>query len=372
MNSVGTSIPQGAASNRRLQAIDGIRGFAALAVVLYHVPHKLREAASIPDWLEVLFSNGLFGVDAFFVLSGFVMALSVSSGDWRLSYLPRFMARRSLRLDPSYWLAIAIELMLGWVGLHLLADAYPFPSWSEVGAHLFYLQGVLGFEQISDVFWTLCFEVQFYLLLVGTLVVTHKLFPAGGVKMLTTLSVILASLVVWSLLVRSGLAPEPNGGLVVVRLYQFGFGIIAYLIASRRGPQVLLLSAVTSIVGARLLAGAFVESLVMGTAAAICCSSLRHTSVNRWSQNSVVQFLGRISYSLYLYHASIVGRSAAVTLLLVERTGYSWLPIMGIVASVIGSILFSYLLYALVEKPTSDLAKRISLPSRYVPSAAKP
>ena len=87
---------------QRFLFVDGLRGFAALAVVLFHLLIAVNQTAG--DWIwpvfEKLFSYGHLGVDMFFVISGFVIRLSVRNAEHTLGYLFRFAVRRSIRLDP--------------------------------------------------------------------------------------------------------------------------------------------------------------------------------------------------------------------------------------------------------------------------------
>lgn len=348
----------------RLLAVDALRGVAAMAVVLFHVPESLRSAVGMPGPIDAVFARGYLGVDAFFVLSGFVIAMSVASGPWTFGYLLRFVARRSVRLDPSYWAAIALELCLAYIGVRFLRDAYAFPSPLDVLAHVAYLQGVLNVAQISDVFWTLCYEIQFYLLLVGSLVLSHATFVRRFVPAERLLAAVFAVLLIVSLAVRGGVLASPNDGLALGRIYQFALGVSAYLFATRR-ISVLTLSVIAGVVTvARVWDKAFVETAVILIAFATCLFSLRSRRLNQLLDVRPVQFLGRISYSLYLYHASIVGRAAAVTLLLGKSVTIPHLPLIGLVASVAGSVLFAYVMFRLIEAPTLRLSRKIRLGHR--------
>lgn len=84
----------------RLQSLDIVRGFAALAVVLYHysvmLPHFAPGAQPIP----FAFSRGGYGVHLFFVVSGFVILMSLERSTAR-----QFLVSRFTRLYPVYWLA---------------------------------------------------------------------------------------------------------------------------------------------------------------------------------------------------------------------------------------------------------------------------
>src|SRR3970282_136585 len=94
----------------RYRSIDGMRGIAALGVVVFHLAGNLKPELSIllPDFINVIFSYGYLGVPVFFVISGFVISLSVKDSPITANYAGNFILRRSIRLDPTYWASIAV------------------------------------------------------------------------------------------------------------------------------------------------------------------------------------------------------------------------------------------------------------------------
>jgi peptidoglycan/LPS O-acetylase OafA/YrhL len=346
---------------QRLLAVDAVRGVAALAVVLYHVPRELRSAVGIQPLLDAIFANGYLGVDSFFVLSGFVITMSVASSSWTFSYLLRFIARRSVRLDPSYWTAIGLELLLGYFGFRILQDEYPFPSTAGVVSHLVYMQGVLGYPQISDVFWTLCFEIQFYLTLVGLLVVSNLRLIRTHLSQYVVLGTVLTLIAVTSVAVRNGVIQNPHEGIALVRAYQFAIGVVTFLAAKGKTSRLTAAMFCGAILMVRLVDGAVAEVCVTALTVGLCFGSISSERLNSLADVLPLQFLGKISYSLYLYHASIVGRASALSLLLAKKTGLTYLPILGLAGAVLGSIAFAYLMFRLIEQPTMRLSKRIRM-----------
>ena len=91
-----------------------MRGLAALGVVVYHMSLNLQPQLSqlLPDFINIIFSYGFLGVPIFFVISGFVISLSVGDSQISLKYAGQFILRRSIRLDPTYWVAIAVAITL--------------------------------------------------------------------------------------------------------------------------------------------------------------------------------------------------------------------------------------------------------------------
>jgi peptidoglycan/LPS O-acetylase OafA/YrhL len=107
-------IPRG---ERRLPGLDGIRGLAALFVVVNHIfqsafPGHLADRA--PFWAGWAI-YGRFAVVVFIVLSGFSLALSAARHGWRLDGVLRFARRRARRILPAYWAALAFSLAVAWL-----------------------------------------------------------------------------------------------------------------------------------------------------------------------------------------------------------------------------------------------------------------
>lgn len=147
------------AAGRYYPALDGLRGWAVLAVLFYHLG---------PPWLR----GGLLGVDVFFTLSGFLIT-AILLGEWEASgniRFARFYARRALRLLPALVGMLAVARLLA---PHFAPAA---PVWQEAslrnaGAALFYAANwVRAFsphpESLGPIAhtWSLSIEEQFYLL----------------------------------------------------------------------------------------------------------------------------------------------------------------------------------------------------------------
>ena len=158
-------------SRRYIAALTGLRGVAALFVFLYHyeaLHPGIRLDLLIP-WLGVVLQFplglGLVGVDMFFVLSGFLLALPFARAALDLGpkpALPRYFKRRLLRVFPAYYAQLFIILLLGaW-----------FVNWrpqtaTSLLAHLlmFFNIGWDPVRPMVGVWWTLPVEMGFYLLL---------------------------------------------------------------------------------------------------------------------------------------------------------------------------------------------------------------
>src|SRR5438270_10850001 len=96
-------------TRQRLAGLDGIRGLAALFVVVNHIFLRAFPGYPVdhaPFWAG-WFIYGRFAVVVFIVLSGFSLALSPARHGWRLDAISRFAQRRAPRILPASWAALA-------------------------------------------------------------------------------------------------------------------------------------------------------------------------------------------------------------------------------------------------------------------------
>jgi peptidoglycan/LPS O-acetylase OafA/YrhL len=154
---------------KHVATLDGVRGVAILAVMLCHFT-LIRSQNPLGNFAIQLAQAGWWGVDLFFVLSGFLITSILRSTRSEEAYFLKFYARRALRIFPPYY---AI-LLLFFVILPRIAPArftgtdQPF---SDQIWHWLYLtnwriawQGHNWSQLIPNVFWSLCVEEQFYLI----------------------------------------------------------------------------------------------------------------------------------------------------------------------------------------------------------------
>lgn len=153
--------------------VDGLRFLAVAPVVLFHVRnyltvHPVTTYAVAPehDWGARLALHGHYGVQLFFIISGFVLALPFAKS--RADGTPpvrlrQYFARRLTRLEPPY-----VLVMLGCFALMLLVKGGAAAElWPRLAAGLFYLHGPVYGElnPVNIISWSLEIEVQFYVLM---------------------------------------------------------------------------------------------------------------------------------------------------------------------------------------------------------------
>ncbi len=192
---------------RQLAGLDALRALAILLVLTFHYPYSEG-----PAWFAALAQYGWAGVDLFFVLSGFLIGRQLLAPLARGEALDLrgFYLRRFLRILPSYWVVVAVYLLLP----SLREKARMPPGWK----FLTFTQN-LGLEASAfSHAWSLCVEEHFYLLL------PLLVLALGRVRRARWVVAALGAVLVFGLVVRGGLwwhvlrAPGPEAP--VWRLYR--------------------------------------------------------------------------------------------------------------------------------------------------------
>ncbi|MBV9658126.1 MAG: acyltransferase [Verrucomicrobia bacterium] len=174
----------------RYRHLDSLRGIAAGLVMWLHFAQAFEDKTSptpaflgfLNTWPKLL-DPGRMGVMIFFAISGFVIPRSF--GNVRAGSVRRFLIRRFCRLYPAYWVSILGGLLL-W---RMSAQTW---SWTALAANATMLPHTLGQPRLLGVYWTLEIELLFYGLCLG-------LYLARGLER----RAVLASLVVvWTALPR--------------------------------------------------------------------------------------------------------------------------------------------------------------------------
>jgi peptidoglycan/LPS O-acetylase OafA/YrhL len=175
---------------RRLAGLDGVRGLAALYVVVYHV--SLRAFPGYPDagapfWVG-WFSYGQFAVLVFIALSGFSLALSPARAGWRLDGIVAYARRRARRILPAYWAALAFSLAVAWLVVPQPRSGVPDLMSVLVNGAL--VQNIVGAPSPNTAFWSIAVEVQLYVLLPVLLLMIRR---RGALAMVAAVTLVVAA-----------------------------------------------------------------------------------------------------------------------------------------------------------------------------------
>ena len=143
---------------RRVLELDVLRFVAAASVMLYHYLYVQAGPASP-------LMHGYLGVDAFFVISGFVVLWSAQGHS-----AAGFLRARALRLYPEFWISVAISAVV----FTAVPGGFYGPSARDLLLNLTMLPGYVGAKSVDVVYWTLAVEIKFYAL-IWLLVVCRQL-----------------------------------------------------------------------------------------------------------------------------------------------------------------------------------------------------
>ncbi len=345
----------------RFHLIDALRGIAAIWVVFYHAyegSHVDGLIESLPDLLvTIVFRMGHAGVPIFFVISGFVIAHSLRHDKVDIFYLGKFTLRRSIRLDPPYWASIIFVLFLAWVSSKVKNELMPWPSTETLIAHVFYLQGFFEFKSINSVFWTLCLEIQFYLIF--CLLVAISQFFENYFKQAKFIIFGSAAIIsmLWPLdIIKENLHP----GLFLPHWHAFLLGVFAYWSWQKRMHFTLFYIYSLPILISSIL-GDFSFS-IFATITAIFVHELSKIGYLESMNWKWLQFLGLISYSLYLTHNPISGAVFFIAYEFIGHSITSQFIALGIV--VISCVSFACIYWWAFESWSIKLSKKIKLHSK--------
>lgn len=321
--------------------IDALRAFAVMGVIISHWFYQV-------EWIYAL-RLGRLGVDLFFVISGFLITRILffqKENESPGPALKTFYARRVLRIFPVYYLVVVLSVIFH---KGLVREALP---WNLTYTSNFFMLKIESWVGVITHFWSLSVEEQFYLVWPFLLLLTRPpflphvfvgsiilgvmsrlffwvmdwdylyvvIFPTSCLDVLAT-----GALLAWFYENRS---PEQFEALVKNRLGLLGGLILLVLLYLPNNPFEPVCFRI---------AESLVFFFVVGRAA------LGERA------NKQLIFLGKISYSVYLFHNFIPG----------IFMGMAWPTNIYLRAGIefVALILISYLSYRLIEKPLNSLKK---------------
>ena len=349
-----------------IRALTGLRGVAALWVVVYHIVFAGAVAVAVP-WapLEQLIRHGYLAVDVFFALSGFVMALSygryVQAG-WTWRSYADFMRRRLARVYPLYLvMTLLVAAMLATGLSRSLASA---TLGHDLPYNLLLIQSWGLAESINPPAWSISTELAAYVLfplLAWPVFRLRLIWPlllagvaAGGLYLLQYVSLS-------GVYVRYGpldIVPEVASPWAVMRcLGSFTLGLVMHRLSLQPWVRqhVIERTGVAGLVALLMLicaATAGADILFVLLAPLLVLTLLNERALlSRWLASPALYFLGEISYSVYLLHAQLLRVTWMVPPRLAPWVGE--LPAFLIGCGIMFAILLgmSYLSYRFLEKP---------------------
>ena len=329
------------------------------------VCHALIGSRWTPGWILPLLDGGI-GVQLFFVLSGFLLSLPFMRARARGARveLGAYAIRRMLRILPAYYVNLFLCLLFLWPeGLTSTMGV------ATVLAHLTltFAMSEAMIRAVSPVFWTLCVEEQFYLLLPFI----APLFSSRRGLVILTMTLPLANILGWSwdkAIGARGVALTASmpyhwtafvlGILVGVLFHRHGAGDGRAPRAGRRAAPIAMLAGLAAVYAAKPLCGEGIACIQVWAAgwALVLASALWGP---QWLGSALrlkpVRALGLMTFSVYLWHILVAERVVAL----------SDPPTDAIETFVRIALVFLFTLpfaagsYLLIERPFMELRRRL-------------
>jgi len=319
-----------------LAILDILRAIAALAVCLFHF--NPRDGS----WASFVLEEGHYGVEVFFVISGFIIPLAMFWSKFQFRDSGHFLLRRGIRLYPVFAIVALCHLLFSIYGFPLLGygGGSPDLTWSRALANFTLSADLVGESWYLPIFWSLAIEAQYYLCIVVS-------FPFFLSK---TKWIQLAAILLW-------IVPTYFVGYtetVFTWTAFFALGILAFMkkqgLIGRWTFWGLFFLAAFAHQEARNMTSAWIG---METALLILYAPK--------FRSQVFEKIGLVSYSLYLLH--LIFGSAVLILLRHLPESWQWAP-MSVALATLVSIGTAFLFYRYFELPFHKLARSFKTKAR--------
>jgi peptidoglycan/LPS O-acetylase OafA/YrhL len=349
----------------RIRSLDALRGVAALAVVVFHFTVTFDHTGVFPGYRHAVisFAGGRYGVQLFFVISGFVILWSIQ----RQTTVGKFAYSRFSRLFPPYWASLLLISAYILFAQHVL-DAGIGPLTFSAGQWFANISMVprwippFHYVEVDPAYWTLAIEMGFYLL-IGLLMALgltkkNRIVP-------TMFTIWCADFALNGIHFLSGMASgsrQPSTG-DYANLFLAGMALFLLFQDSdrpKRDRQILWVM----VWGAPVLEALRFQKVgavvVLAVVTSVYLAIFRSIPL---LDSRLLQWLGGISYSLYLMHE--VPGYITMKLLL----DHGWNRNLVVVVAIAQSFVLAVILNRTVEKPVTRWLRQRSSAKRIVPVA---
>ncbi|MGS2872605.1 acyltransferase family protein [Enterobacter huaxiensis] len=352
--------------NQKIYSIHYIRGIASILVILYHFRGNLNGIYAQSNLGDLLFGRGGIGVDLFFVLSGFIIAFSTKKSTGSID----FIFKRVFRIYPVY--LACMLLMLTLPSFHL--DGNFLKSLFFIHLDYQYTAPVFGYAFIFAA-WTLTYEIIFYALFCISQTLSHKYRT-----IICSLTIVLVVVLLQAIFndnisffgnatISPGTDSEPSILKILASpmMIEFVYGMLIFHIyeflskhstaISKMHIKAICVAGITfSIIcymtGYLTYSGPIGAGLI---AAILFISVLSIESLYGSFRSNVLNLLGNLSYSMYLSHVFVIRfvQAYGKDIDFIRYTsGFSRIIFMLML-----TVLISYVLYHIVEKPFINLGR---------------
>ena len=340
-------------NKNRIYVLDDLRGIAILLVVFFHYVINIdlsnmgiqstftNTLVSFSDY----FNLGSFAVSLFFLISGFVIPMSLH-GDDRLKVIKRFAIKRFFRLYPTYWFAIIFISAI----ILLFKDETEY-TLKQILINFTMFQDFLKQKSIDGVFWTLMIELKFYIL-------TAMLFFFGWLKHIKYVMFIFLAFSMVTLLLGYYDGVKGFYNFTISYLFLMYLGTSFYFVykqeLSERSLRFMILMVGLYFLIYPLFAherGKF-DLIGYSTSTILAIVMFTYFINQKKSISKITTFFGNISYSFYLLH-QVLGYFV-ISLLLSHNM---YLPLAQFVTFLLATVMAMFS-YKFVEIKTNKFGHR--------------
>ncbi len=327
---------------KHIKILDLLRGLAALGVVLFHFSNSTLPTIK-PNYLTNLFFYGQYGVQVFFVISGFVIPYSMYRANYHPTNYFKYLLKRFVRICPPSYVAILLTFILYFSAIIIVnrpIDGMQWPgvNFNSILGNLTYTVPYLNTDWFNPVFWTLAIEFQFYILigLLLPIITARKDY----------------------LIALSFIAILLLGYINYFSFFKYGsffvLGMILFLRKEALSSNSLLLV---------LTFLSFVFCFHQNNLAEFLFGLLSFVVIflEFNPDYRITNHLGKISYSLYITHSAI-GLMAEIVLkriIPIHGSDIGKIIMLGIYTIIV--IIFATIFYKLIEKPFIIYSKAVKM-----------
>lgn len=293
---------------QRIDFLDGLRGIAILLVIGFHYYSRYSTAPDIypfgDHWAHFpLFEFGFYGVQIFFAVSGFVVALTLT----RCSNLPEFAVRRLARLWPTMFLCSTIA----YIFLFFFPYFFPKNPLDFIPSLTFIDGGVFEkifpgykFDWIDGAYWSLFVEVRFYALTGIVYFLNPTRFLRNFLIFFLSTFLVCGSL---SLLYQGPISKIAHQILIPGYLPWFAFGIAAYCwwLGEIKWAKATAIAAFTPLIISSVRTGRWHDVVIAILLCILFALCFKFRIVRGALSSGWLTSIGVASYSLYLLHQNI-------------------------------------------------------------------
>jgi peptidoglycan/LPS O-acetylase OafA/YrhL len=280
-------------SSKRLVELDVLRGVSALSVMIYHYTTWYNEIFHHSKEILFYFPKGKYGVELFFLISGFVIFMTLT----KVKNGSDFIVGRFSRLYPAYWASvISTFIIVRLAGL----PGYE-RTWYEGLINLTMMQSFFNIPSVDMAYWTLIIEFKFY-------VIMYILYKAKILKNIEIVSICWLLIIFLCSLVKTktGLIIDEKIGDLFLFKYAslFIIGIMYYNIyTQKQGFPFMKYGIICICLLIYKLDHSLAETCILGSY--VLMFELITREKMKFIRNKILIFFGIISYSLYLIHQNI-------------------------------------------------------------------